>query len=180
MRVAVEDSHPYRPRALDADPLHEHTGGRGLLLVKMITLEAGGVCDVEQTGERRQGDLGGAAPAPAGLGHAVGPARALGRAWVHQPAAAPVSSPIAGRAASSTVMNQAENGSSPCRSVQLPGRHEGHLGDLLRIRPQRVTHQPDEEVVVLLLHQTRVRVGVVVADRARLAAARTEPRPAPR
>jgi hypothetical protein len=50
LRVAVEDCHPYRPRALDSDPLHEHTGGRGLLLVKMITLESGGVCDVEQTG----------------------------------------------------------------------------------------------------------------------------------
>ncbi|MGH3324482.1 MAG: ATP-binding protein, partial [Streptomyces sp.] len=50
LRVAVEDSHPYRPKALDADPGQEHTGGRGLLLVKMITLEAGGVCDVEQTG----------------------------------------------------------------------------------------------------------------------------------
>ncbi|MFC4496068.1 ATP-binding protein [Streptomyces ovatisporus] len=50
LRVAVEDGHPYRPKALDADPEHEHLGGRGLLLVKMITLEAGGLCDVEQTG----------------------------------------------------------------------------------------------------------------------------------
>jgi two-component sensor histidine kinase len=50
LRVAVEDSHPYRPKALDAVPSQEHIGGRGLLLVKMITLEAGGRCDVEQTG----------------------------------------------------------------------------------------------------------------------------------
>jgi len=50
LRVAVEDSHPYRPKALDADPDHEHIGGRGLLLVKMITAESGGLCDVEQTG----------------------------------------------------------------------------------------------------------------------------------
>ncbi|OEU92241.1 hypothetical protein DB35_07720 [Streptomyces abyssalis] len=50
LRIAVEDSHPYRPKALDADPDQEHTGGRGLLLVKMITAESGGVCDVEQTG----------------------------------------------------------------------------------------------------------------------------------
>lgn len=50
LKVAVEDSHPYRPKALDADPDQEQTGGRGLLLVKMITMEAGGLCDVEQTG----------------------------------------------------------------------------------------------------------------------------------
>ncbi|QPP05621.1 ATP-binding protein [Streptomyces bathyalis] len=50
LRIAVEDSHPYRPKALDADPDQEHIGGRGLLLVKVITSEAGGVCDVEQTG----------------------------------------------------------------------------------------------------------------------------------
>lgn len=50
LRIAVEDGHPYRPKALDADPGQEHTGGRGLLLVKLITAEAGGVCDVEQTG----------------------------------------------------------------------------------------------------------------------------------
>lgn len=49
LRVAVEDSHPYRPKALEADPVQEQTGGRGLLLVKMLTSEAGGVCDVEQT-----------------------------------------------------------------------------------------------------------------------------------
>jgi anti-sigma regulatory factor (Ser/Thr protein kinase) len=50
LRVAVEDSHPYRPKALDAAPDEEHIGGRGLLLVKMITAESGGHCDVEQTG----------------------------------------------------------------------------------------------------------------------------------
>ncbi|AXK37173.1 ATP-binding protein [Streptomyces armeniacus] len=50
VRVAVEDSHPYRPKALEADPDQQHTGGRGLLLVKTIAGEAGGVCDVEQTG----------------------------------------------------------------------------------------------------------------------------------
>ncbi|MBQ1161532.1 ATP-binding protein [Streptomyces sp. A73] len=49
LRVAVEDSHPYRPKALEAEPFREHTGGRGLLLVKTLTFEAGGVCDVEQT-----------------------------------------------------------------------------------------------------------------------------------
>ncbi|MGI5347775.1 ATP-binding protein [Streptomyces sp. CA-250714] len=49
LRIAVEDSHPYRPKALEAEPFREHTGGRGLLLVKTITGEAGGVCDVEQT-----------------------------------------------------------------------------------------------------------------------------------
>lgn len=49
LRVAVEDSHPYRPKALDLDAgREESTGGRGLLLVKMIAAEAGGVCDVEQ------------------------------------------------------------------------------------------------------------------------------------
>ncbi|MGW7352344.1 ATP-binding protein [Streptomyces sp. NPDC054784] len=49
VRIAVEDSHPYRPKALEADPDRQHTGGRGLLLVKAVTAEAGGVCDVEQT-----------------------------------------------------------------------------------------------------------------------------------
>lgn len=47
IRVAVEDSHPYRPTALEAD--HGRTGGRGLLLVREITAEAGGACDVEHT-----------------------------------------------------------------------------------------------------------------------------------
>lgn len=49
IRVAVEDSHPYRPKALAADPDQQHTGGRGLLLVKTVVAECGGVCDVEQT-----------------------------------------------------------------------------------------------------------------------------------
>lgn len=47
VRVAVEDNHPYRPTALEAD--HEETNGRGLLLVREITREAGGICDVEHT-----------------------------------------------------------------------------------------------------------------------------------
>ncbi|MEU6084172.1 ATP-binding protein [Streptomyces sp. NPDC047108] len=47
VRVAVEDNHPYRPKALVAE--EGQTGGRGLLLVKAITAEAGGVCDVEPT-----------------------------------------------------------------------------------------------------------------------------------
>lgn len=50
LRVAVEDSHPYRPKALAPEPGQEHTSGRGLLLVKTLTSEAGGACDVEQTG----------------------------------------------------------------------------------------------------------------------------------
>ncbi|MGW0823443.1 ATP-binding protein [Streptomyces sp. NPDC002845] len=47
VRVSVEDNHPYRPTALEAD--HGRTGGRGLLLVSEITREAGGACDVEHT-----------------------------------------------------------------------------------------------------------------------------------
>ncbi|WP_329138033.1 ATP-binding protein [Streptomyces sp. NBC_01476] len=47
IRVAVEDNHPYRPKALETD--HGRTGGRGLLLVKSITDDAGGSCDVTQT-----------------------------------------------------------------------------------------------------------------------------------
>jgi two-component sensor histidine kinase len=47
VRVAVEDDHPYRPKALETD--HARTGGRGLLLVKTISDEAGGTCDVTQT-----------------------------------------------------------------------------------------------------------------------------------
>ncbi|WP_216588275.1 ATP-binding protein [Streptomyces brasiliscabiei] len=47
VRVSVEDNHPYRPTALETD--HGRLGGRGLLLVREITLEAGGVCDVEHT-----------------------------------------------------------------------------------------------------------------------------------
>ncbi|MFF9510250.1 ATP-binding protein [Streptomyces sp. NPDC014724] len=47
IRVSVEDNHPYRPTALETD--HAQTGGRGLLLVREITREAGGACDVEHT-----------------------------------------------------------------------------------------------------------------------------------
>ncbi|MBD0747858.1 ATP-binding protein [Streptomyces sp. CBMA152] len=47
IRVSVEDNHPYRPKALETD--YAQTGGRGLLLVREITYEAGGSCDVEQT-----------------------------------------------------------------------------------------------------------------------------------
>ncbi|MGW0699794.1 ATP-binding protein [Streptomyces sp. NPDC002867] len=47
VRVSVEDNHPYRPKALEADSAQ--TGGRGLLLVREITREAGGLCDVEHT-----------------------------------------------------------------------------------------------------------------------------------
>ncbi|MGW9131470.1 ATP-binding protein [Streptomyces sp. NPDC055681] len=47
VRVSVEDNHPYRPTALETD--YAQTGGRGLLLVREITLEAGGTCDVEHT-----------------------------------------------------------------------------------------------------------------------------------
>ncbi|MER5943344.1 ATP-binding protein [Streptomyces sp. NPDC001928] len=47
LRVSVEDNHPYRPTALEAD--HGQTGGRGLLLVREVAKEAGGVCDVEHT-----------------------------------------------------------------------------------------------------------------------------------
>ncbi|KQX12277.1 ATPase [Streptomyces sp. Root431] len=47
IRVSVEDNHPYRPKALEAD--YGQTGGRGLLLVREIAQEAGGACDVEHT-----------------------------------------------------------------------------------------------------------------------------------
>ncbi|WP_435057639.1 ATP-binding protein [Streptomyces sp. bgisy060] len=47
VRVSVEDNHPYRPKALEAD--WGQTGGRGLLLVREIAQEAGGSCDVEHT-----------------------------------------------------------------------------------------------------------------------------------
>ncbi|MFI8952308.1 ATP-binding protein [Streptomyces sp. NPDC053750] len=47
VRVSVEDDHPYRPTALETD--HGRTGGRGLLLVREITREAGGACDVAHT-----------------------------------------------------------------------------------------------------------------------------------
>ncbi|MEV7085044.1 ATP-binding protein [Streptomyces sp. NPDC093085] len=47
IRVSVEDNHPYRPTALEAD--HASTGGRGLLLVRELTREAGGGCAAEHT-----------------------------------------------------------------------------------------------------------------------------------
>ncbi|WP_405783876.1 ATP-binding protein [Streptomyces sp. NBC_00859] len=47
IRVSVEDNHPYRPKALEAD--QGQTGGRGLMLVREITAESGGTCGVEQT-----------------------------------------------------------------------------------------------------------------------------------
>ncbi|MFI1014911.1 ATP-binding protein [Streptomyces sp. NPDC020965] len=47
IRVSVEDCHPYRPSALELD--RGQTGGRGLLLVREITREAGGRYDIEQT-----------------------------------------------------------------------------------------------------------------------------------
>ncbi|MFH8404182.1 ATP-binding protein [Streptomyces sp. NPDC018019] len=47
VRVAVEDDHPYRPKAVEAGA--DDIGGRGLWLVKMLTAEAGGKCDVEDT-----------------------------------------------------------------------------------------------------------------------------------
>ncbi|TDC76245.1 ATP-binding protein [Streptomyces hainanensis] len=49
VRLSVEDGHPYRPRALEAAPDQQHTGGRGLLLVKATALEAGGDCGVTPT-----------------------------------------------------------------------------------------------------------------------------------
>ncbi|MGI5471975.1 ATP-binding protein [Streptomyces sp. CA-132043] len=47
VRIAVEDNHPYRPKAMEAD--EEDLGGRGLWLIKMLTAEAGGKCGVEHT-----------------------------------------------------------------------------------------------------------------------------------
>ncbi|WP_425559593.1 ATP-binding protein [Kitasatospora terrestris] len=49
VRIAVEDGHPYRPKAQESDL--GRLGGRGLLLVKSVTLQAGGVCDVERTAD---------------------------------------------------------------------------------------------------------------------------------
>ncbi|ONK10018.1 ATP-binding protein [Streptomyces sp. MP131-18] len=49
LRLSVEDGHPYRPRALEALPEEQHTSGRGLLLVKVTALDAGGDCGVEPT-----------------------------------------------------------------------------------------------------------------------------------
>ncbi|MFI6638291.1 ATP-binding protein [Streptomyces sp. NPDC050504] len=47
IKISVEDDHPYRPKALETD--YAQTGGRGLLLVREISTEAGGACDVEHT-----------------------------------------------------------------------------------------------------------------------------------
>ncbi|WP_275461879.1 ATP-binding protein [Streptomyces noursei] len=47
LRIAVEDDHPYRPKALEADA--GDIGGRGLWLVKVLTAEVGGKCDVTHT-----------------------------------------------------------------------------------------------------------------------------------
>lgn len=47
IRVSVEDDHPYRPKPLERD--QNSAGGRGLLLVRELTREAGGSCDVEHT-----------------------------------------------------------------------------------------------------------------------------------
>ncbi|MBP0458867.1 ATP-binding protein [Streptomyces montanisoli] len=47
LKVSVEDNHPYRPKALERD--QARTGGRGLLLVRELSREAGGACDVEHT-----------------------------------------------------------------------------------------------------------------------------------
>ncbi|WP_079031754.1 ATP-binding protein [Streptomyces specialis] len=49
LRLAVEDGHPYRPKALHPHPEEQRPGGRGLLLVKAIALDAGGDCGVERT-----------------------------------------------------------------------------------------------------------------------------------
>ncbi|WP_326595319.1 ATP-binding protein [Streptomyces sp. NBC_01803] len=49
LRLAVEDGHPYRPKALEPVPEREQLGGRGLLLVRAIALETGGDCGVERT-----------------------------------------------------------------------------------------------------------------------------------
>ncbi|KUL48343.1 hypothetical protein ADL22_09535 [Streptomyces sp. NRRL F-4489] len=49
LRIAVEDGHPYRPKALEAD--EGDVGGRGLWLVKVLTAEAGGKCGVEHTAD---------------------------------------------------------------------------------------------------------------------------------
>jgi anti-sigma regulatory factor (Ser/Thr protein kinase) len=50
VRLSVEDSHPYRPRALQNDEVDfGRTGGRGLLLVKTVATEAGGAYDIDRT-----------------------------------------------------------------------------------------------------------------------------------
>ncbi|MFH8366914.1 ATP-binding protein [Streptomyces sp. NPDC018031] len=82
IRVAVEDDHPYRPKALEAD--QSRTGGRGLLLVQAVAEEAGGTHDVSHV---------------AGGGKAVwavlplAPAGGTGAAPPAGPVTAPVTSP---------------------------------------------------------------------------------------
>lgn len=49
VRLGVEDGHPYRPAALAAAPGREYTGGRGLLMVKAVVAEAGGLCEADRT-----------------------------------------------------------------------------------------------------------------------------------
>ncbi|MFD5562719.1 ATP-binding protein [Kitasatospora griseola] len=69
VRISVLDGHPYRPRAQENDPVRP--GGRGLLLVKSVTLQAGGECDVERTedgGKVIWASLPLPAPGPAGTG----------------------------------------------------------------------------------------------------------------
>ncbi|OKJ08094.1 ATPase [Kitasatospora sp. CB01950] len=69
VRVSVLDGHPYRPRAQSNDPVRP--GGRGLLLVKSVTLQAGGECDVEPTedgGKVIWASLPLPLPGPAGTG----------------------------------------------------------------------------------------------------------------
>ncbi|MFJ5925918.1 ATP-binding protein [Kitasatospora sp. NPDC092948] len=69
VRISVADGHPYRPRAQENDPARP--GGRGLLLVKSVTLQAGGECDVERTADGGKviwASLPLPAPGPAGTG----------------------------------------------------------------------------------------------------------------
>lgn len=49
VRLAVVDDHPRRPRALRGEPDPRQIGGRGLLLVRAVTREAGGSCGVTPT-----------------------------------------------------------------------------------------------------------------------------------
>ncbi|GJF30673.1 hypothetical protein KNE206_33730 [Kitasatospora sp. NE20-6] len=69
VRIAVEDLHPYRPKALESDL--GKLGGRGLLLVKSVTLQAGGVCDVERTGDGGK-VIWASLPVPAGADEPAG------------------------------------------------------------------------------------------------------------
>jgi hypothetical protein len=122
VRVSVEDGHPYRPKALQRD--YGRTGGRGLLLVKSIALEAGGACDSERTADGGKavwaslpipsadpGAIRADRPGEAALnlplqGHPASQADRPNAAHQRSPA----TSRIAGRAASNTVPNHTENG----------------------------------------------------------------------